>query len=227
MPMLNLFHYGIGKLKRTNNMVKLKRDLDKVHSKAIYAWSYHNIYTYRFCKSITEKSFYKKKYCQIPFYSRVHAKHVLVTLYGVDALKYVHFTSGKKLRANGMKIFKHQRYPYTLYFGEGGIQSEVYIKAIKDYKIRRIYFGSLKKYIYPPEFMYDKHRRRYFAVLLQRKRRQGITKFNKWYKEQFYGSRQGVSRIHLRCKRKEVNDALLQEIPSLKPTSRKYRTGDI
>ncbi len=208
-------------------MVKLKRDKDKVYSKAVYAWSYNTPHSYRFFNSRTEKSFYKKKYCQIPFYSRVHAKHVLVTLYGVDALKYVHFVSGKELRSQGMKVFKQQKYPYQINFGEKGIRIERYIKSRDKYDRSHVYYGSLKKYIYPPEFIYDKHRRRYFAVLLQRKRKQGITKFNKWYKEQFYGSRSGISRKHLKLQRKEVNDALLQEIPSLKPTSRKYRTGDI
>lgn len=208
-------------------MVKLRRDVDKVHSKAIYAWSYHTAHSYRHCRAVTEKSFYKKKYCQIPFYSRVHAKHILTSLYGVDALRYVHFISGKNLRAQGMKVFKQQKYPYEVYFGEHGIQNEVYVQSRKRYEVCHIYWGSLKKYIYPPEFIYDKHRRRYFAVLLQRKRRQGITKFNKWYKQQFYGSRQGISKKHLQSKRKEVNDAILQEIPSLRPTSRRYRTGDI
>ena len=208
-------------------MVKLKRDVDKVYPKAIYAWSYHTPYSYKHCRAMTEKSFYKKKYCQVPFYSRVHAKHVLITLYGVDALRYVHFVSGKKLRAEGMKVFKQQKYPYEVYFGEKGIRNEIYVKSRKRYEICNIYWGSLKKYIYPPEFIYDKHRRRYFAVLLQRKRKQGITKFNKWYKQQFYGSRQGISKKYLQSKRKEINDALLQEIPSLRPTSRRYRTGDI
>ena len=208
-------------------MVKLKRDVDKVHSKAIYAWSYHTKHSYRYCLSVTEKSFYKKKYCQIPFYSRIHAKHVLISMYGVDALKYVHFISGKKLRAQGIKVFKQQKYPYEVLFGENGIKAEIYNNLRKRYEIRRTYWGSLKRYIFPPEFIYDKHRRRYFAVLLHRKRRQGITKFNKWYKEQFYGNRIGISKKYLKSKRKEVNDALLQEIPSLRPTSRKYRTGDI
>lgn len=208
-------------------MVKLKRDINKVYPKAIYAWSYHTQYSYRHIKAVTEKSFYKKKYCQIPFYSRIHAKHVLVTLYGVDALKYVHFISGKKLRSKGMKVFKQQKYPYEVYFGEKGIKTEIYVRSRKRYEIHNIFWGSLKKYIYPPEFIYDKHRRRYFAVLLQRKRKQGITKFNKWYKEQFYGNRQGISRKHLQLKRKEINDALLQEIPSLRKTGSRYRTGDI
>ena len=208
-------------------MVKLRRDVDKVHSKAIYAWSYHTTHSYRHCRAVTEKSFYKKKYCQIPFYSRVHAKHILTSLYGVDALRYVHFISGKELRAQGMKVFKQQKYPYEVYFGEHGIQNEVYVQSRKRYEVCHIYWGSLKKYIYPPEFIYDKHRRRYFAVLLQRKRRHGITKFNKWYKQQFYGSRPGVSKKHLKAKRREINESILQEIPSLKPLSRRYRTGDI
>ena len=96
-------------------MVKLRRDVDKVHSKAIYAWSYHTTHSYRHCRAVTEKSFYKKKYCQIPFYSRVHAKHILTSLYGVDALRYVHFISGKELRAQGMKVFKqHILMKFTL-----------------------------------------------------------------------------------------------------------------
>ena len=208
-------------------MVKLRRDVDIVHSKAVYAWSYHTTHSYKHCRVVTEKSFYKKKYCQIPFYSRVHARHILTTLYGVDALKHVHFISGKQLRAQGMKVFRKQKYPYDVYFGEKGINAEIFVKSRNRYEICHIYWGSLKKYIYPPEFIYDKHRRRYFAVLLQRRRKQGITKFNKWYREQFYGSRQGISKKHLRSKRKEINDALIQEIPSLKPTSRRYRTGDI
>ena len=204
-------------------MVKLKKDICKVYPNAIYAWSYHTEYSYRYCNSRTENSFYKKQYCQIPFYSRVHAKHVLITMYGVDALKHVHFVSGKKLRSEGMKIFKHQKYPHQVIFGKEGIRIERYIKSTKSYEKVTIYWGPLKKYIYPPEFIYDKHRRRYFAVLLQRKRKQGILKFNKWYRSQFYGNRDGVSKKQIQINRIRVRESLLQEMPSLK----RYRTGDI
>lgn len=208
-------------------MVKIKRDFDKVYPKAVYAWSYYTPYTYRHVNSITKKSFYRKKYCQVPFYSRVHAKHVLTTMYGVDALRYVHFISGKKLRSQGMKVFKQQKYPHEVLFGEKGIYIERYISSRNTYGTVHAYHGTLKMYIYPPEYQYDKHRRRHFTVALHNKRKKGIAYFNKWYKSQFYGSRSGISKTHLRAKRKEVNDALLQEIPSLKPTSSRYRTGDI
>lgn len=209
-------------------MTKIARDTDKIYSKAVYCWSYHTTHSYRHCKVKTEKSLYKKKFCQIPFYSRVHAKHVLVTLYGYDALRDVHFTTGKNIKGElGKKYFPQQKYPYEVYFGENGIRKQVWVKKRQRYEIHWEHWGSLKRYIFPPEYQYDKHRRRHFAIALKRHRDKGITHFNNWYKLQFYGYRSGISKKALYEKRKEVNDALLQEIPSLRKTSRWYRTGDI
>lgn len=208
--------------------MKIARDINKIYSKAVYCWSYHTTHSYRYCMAKTEKSLYKKKYCQIPYYSRVHAKHVLVTLYGVDALRDVHFISGKQLRKElGRKTFPYQKYPTEVLFGERGIRKEVYIRKRRRYEIQWAHWGPMTMYVMPPEYKYDKHRRRKFTILLKCKRNKGISVFNKWYKSLFYGYRQGISRMALISKRKEVNDALLQEIPSLREDPWRNRTGDI
>lgn len=208
--------------------MKIARDLNKIYSWAVYCWSYHTTYSYRYCRSKTEVSLYKKKYCQIPYYSRIHAKHVLTTLYGVDALRDVHFISGRKLKKElKSKNFPYQKYPTEVLFGENGIRKEVFIKRRNQYEIRQRYFGQMKRYIFPPEYMYDKHRRRHFTIALYVKRKKGITKFNKWYKQQFYGYRQSISKKHLIDKRKEVYDALLQEVPSIRKDPWRSRSGDI
>lgn len=208
--------------------MKIARDLNKIYPKAVYCWSYHTKYSYRYCMAKTETSLYKKKYCQIPYYSRVHAKHVLITLYGMDALRDVHFISGKQLRKElGRKTFPYQKYPTEVLFGEHGIRKEIWIKKRKRYEVHVKHWGAMRRYIFPPEYMYDKHRRRHFTIALYTKRKNGITKFNKWYKQQFYGYRYGISKKHLIEKRKEVYDALLQEIPSLRKDPWRRRTGDI
>ena len=198
-------------------MTKIARDPNRVYSYCIYAWTYHNEFTYRHVNKKTETSLYRKKYCQVPFYSRVQARHIMTTLYGVDILKSVHLISGKQLREQGITTFPKQKFANYVILGDNPIKVNGRLR----------HQVPLKKYIYPQEFQYDKHRRRYFAILLKRHRKRGITHFNKWYKEQFYGYRQGISKEALHSKRKEVNDALLQEIPSLRSYSRWNRKGDI
>ena len=197
-------------------MTKIARDPNRVYSYCVYAWSYHNEYTYRYANKKTEKSLYRKKYCQIPFYSRVQARHIMTTLYGVDILKSAHLISGKQLREQGITTFPKQEAPNHIILVE---------PMTIDGKVRHMV--ALKRYIYPQEYQYDKHRRRFFAILLKRHRKRGITHFNKWYKQQFYGYRQGISKKALHSKRKEVNDAILQEIPSLRSYRRRFRKGDI
>lgn len=198
-------------------MTKIARDSNRVYSYCVYAWSYHNEYTWKYCNKKTEANLYRKKYCQIPFYSRVQARHIMTTLYGVDILKYVHLISGKQLRAQGITKFPPQKHKNYVIIGKVPIM----VNGKPRHQV------PLKKYIYPQEFQYDRHRRRYFAILLKRHRKRGIAHFNKWYKEQFYGFRQGISKKALHQKRKEVSDALLQEIPSLRSYRRWNRKGDI
>ena len=153
-------------------MTKIARDPNRVYSYCIYAWTYHNEFTYRHVNKKTETSLYRKKYCQIPFYSRVQARHIMTTLYGVDILKSVHLISGKQLREQGITTFPKQKFANYVILGDNPIKVNGRLR----------HQVPLKKYIYPQEFQYDKHRRRYFAILLKRHRKRGITHFNKWYK---------------------------------------------
>lgn len=185
-------------------MVRLKKEKGRIYSYCCYVWTYHDKWSYQYTMSMTKKSFYRKKICIVPFYTRVHAKHVVTTLYGVDVLKHVHFITGKKLREMGIKHISTYHNKYLNYINIDG-------KGIL-YKGKYRHRLPLKMYIFPPEYQYNKHRRRHFAIALRDKRRKGILYFNKWYKKQFYGYRSSISREALTQKRKEVNNSLVPEI---------------
>lgn len=187
------------------------RDNTKIYKDLIYVWCYMpQSFKYmgtvienhrrkkvmktvtRAPEKITEKSLYKKHICGIGFYTRYHARHVLIEYFGVDILSYVHTISGKKLIQMGITDIP------------------------KRYSDRIFYKGSLRrvrKWVYPPEFNYDSHRRRHFILYLVRSAEDyGKSAFNTKYKRYFNGYQQSFPVSYYIRKRKKVLGTLLQKI---------------
>ena len=157
-----------------------------VYPDLYYIWTYVPQSLYK--AHDTEAALYKKHYCGIGFYSRFHARHMVALSINKKALLYIHIIRGDKLIREGIttlpkayndRIFVNS--PYTKY---------------GDRKIR--------KWRYPPEFNYDKHRRRHFILYLVRSAEDhGWRAFDYKYKKYFNGYRESVSvRGYLRKKRR-------------------------
>lgn len=126
----------------------------------------------------TEGALYKKHYCGIGFYSRFHARHIVAITISKKALLYIHVVRGDKLIKEGITTFN---------------------KAYND----RIFVNSpftkygdrkLRRWRYPPEFNYDKHRRRHFILYLVKSAEdRGWRAFDSKYKKYFNGYRDSVT----------------------------------
>lgn len=162
-----------------------------------YVWTYMPPELYKDFYKQTPGKLYKKHICGIGFYSRLHARHVIGNTISKKALLYIHIVRGSSLIKNGIteipkkyhdRIFVNS--PYTQY---------------GDRKIR--------KWIYPPEFNYDNHRRRHFILYLVRSAEtKGPRAFNQKYKRYFNGYRESITVRNYLKKRRKIFHALVQEL---------------
>lgn len=171
---------------------KVKRDNTLIYPDLYYVWCYRPDEYWKNHKVISEYSLYRKHYCGIGFYSRYHAKHVLTHLLGVDVLSYIHIIRGKKLLKLGITNVPKNYSEFIFFKG----------------KPRKI-----KRWIYPPEFRYDSHRRRHFIVYLVRSAEdQGVKAFNNKYKRYFYGYRQSFPWSYYKRKNNKIIRDIIQDV---------------
>ena len=171
---------------------RVARNNTIIYEDLYYVWSYRPDKYWKLSKFITKNSLYKKHICGIGFYSRYHAKHVLLELIGQDVIPYIHIIKGKRLLDKGISTLPKNYSECIFYKGE-------------PYKIKR--------WIYPPEFRYDSHRRRHFILYLVRSAEDyGVKAFNLKYKRYFYGYRQSFPWSYYRKKRVKILNSLVQEI---------------
>lgn len=72
---------------------------------------------------------------------------------------------------------------------------------------------KIKRWIYPPEFRYDSHRRRHFIVYLVRSAEdQGKKQFDIKYKRYFYGYRQSFPWRYYRQKKGKILNDVIQNV---------------
>lgn len=177
-------------------MVKIKRDKRFVWPDRYYIWTY---YPKKYRKSIgriSKDKLYAKHFTCFPYFSRQHAKHVACFYHGKVALKYIHIVSGKRLLHWGWSTFNKE---------SKSRQQACFIKGQVRY---------LRHWAYPPEYRYDKHRRRYYIVRLNRAFKQGgKKKFNQTYWELNYGSNyRRYSRSFMRRNYRQAEYAILSQI---------------
>lgn len=171
---------------------KVYRDNTIIYPDLYYVWTWRPNKYWKNHNKITEYSLYKKHICGVGFYSRYHAKHVLVNTYGVDVLAYIHVIKGKRLIKYGITTVP-KKYSEKIFFKNG------------TRKVRR--------WIYPQEYGLDSHRRRHFIVYMVRTAEdQGVKAFNKKYKRYFYGYRSSFPKSYYNYKRNKVTNTLVQEI---------------
>lgn len=175
---------------------KVYRDNTVIYPDLYYIWTWRPDKYWKLHDRITEHSLYKKHICGIGFYSRYHAKHVLTELLGVDVLMDIHIIRGKRLLKQGITTVPKNYSDKIFFKGEPRL---------------------IKRWIYPPEFRYDSHRRRHFIVYLVRSAEDhGIKAFNAKYKRYFYGYRQSFPWWYYKQKKRKIIRTLVQEICSSK-----------
>lgn len=131
-------------------MVKIKRDDRFVWPDRYYIWTYYPKEIRKSISTISKNKLYAKHITCIPYFSRQHAKHVVTFYHGKKALHYIHIISGKRLIKQGYTTFNK---------GSKKYKKGIFIKGK---------FRYVRQWAYPPEYQYDKHRRRYYIVRLNR-----------------------------------------------------------
>lgn len=176
-------------------MVKLKeqRTYGVIEPDLYYVWTFKPRKNPNARQYITERSLYKKHYLRIPFFTRFHAKRTLTIALGNKVLSYIHIVRGKSLIKKGIT-----------YLGRDSNWNRIFLGNKKSPK--------LKQFIIPPEYIYDRHRRRYYRVRLYRAKRLGKENFDNFYAMSLYGYRPGFTKNYTRFKRYKAIGAVLQEL---------------
>lgn len=167
-----------------------------VYPDLYYVWTYRPHSTWKYFYRHSEKYMYKKHICGIGYYSKYHARHVVGLKLTTKALKHIHVIKGSKLIEEGITTLpKH--YNNRIYVNDPHTPD-----------------GSRKlcKWVYPPEFHYDKHRRRHFILYLVRVAEdEGPKAFNKKYRRYFNGYRPSLKVNAYLKRRRQIYYKYLQE----------------
>lgn len=158
-----------------------------------YVWTYKPRRNPNARQYITERSLYRKHYLRIAFFTRYHAKRTLVLTIGTKVLSYMHIVRGKSLIKKGITFIPESPNYDRIWLGK---------KRSK----------RIKQFVTPPEYLFDRHRRRYYRVRLHRAWRIGKKNFDNFYALSLYGYREGFTKGYTRWKRRSLRRVLLQEI---------------
>lgn len=195
-------------------MVKIKRDKHFVWPDRYYIWTYFPKKYRKSIDSVNKNSLYAKHYTCIPYMTRQHAKHVVTYYYGVKALHYIHIIHGSRLIKKGITTFNKAN-------GKKDHQTCCFLKG----RNGEWFPAFLKQWAYPPEFMYDSHRRRKYIVALNQKlgngKKLGRQRFNRLYAKLNMGNKyRRISSIHFRhsyiiTRRKVNTEVYLEDLKSM------------
>ena len=184
-------------------MVRVKRDQYFVWPDRYYVWTYFPKKYRKSVNKVGKNTLYAKHYTCVPYMTRQHAKHVVTYYYGVRALHYIHIIHGSRLIKQGITTFNRAN-------GQKDYQKHCFLKGAKG----EWFPAYLKQWAYPPEYMYDSHRRRRYIVNLNRVlgngKKLGRKRFNRLYTKYNLGNRyRRISSIYFRhsyiITRKKVN----------------------
>jgi len=160
-----------------------------IYDDLYYIWTYPPPDMYASFYRQSKRFLYRKHICGIGYYSRFHARHIVSLMCGSKALIYIHIIKGDKLIKQGITHLP-QHYLHRVYINS---------PFTKD--------GSrkLKKWIYPPEYKFDRHRRRAFVLkLVAAAEDKGPKAFNRIYKSIFVNYRDSMAVRSYIGKRREI-----------------------
>lgn len=111
---------------------------------------------------------------------------------GVDSLSEVKIVSGKKLLKEGIEFLPKAALKQVWYKNK---------------------LWNIKKWIFPPDYAYNKHRRRRFSTrMIHILKKYGKKRFNQELIRAYYGYRIGFKFSYKNLKRYQINSALVPEI---------------
>ena len=171
-------------------MTKIKEEYGTVRKDRYYVWTWRPKEYWKY-EHQQEKRLYKKHFCAVPFFTSYHAKRTLTIYFGVDVLGYIHIIRGKKLLKMGITQFQSKYGKHIFFKGKPHL---------------------IPRFITPPEYLVDKHRRRYYRIRMYRAIGLGRKNFNNFYATALYGYREAISADYRRKKRTELVQALLQDL---------------
>lgn len=171
-------------------MTKIREEIGTVRPDRFYVWTWRPKEYWKF-KNQQEKLLYKKHFCSVPYFTRFHAKRTLVIYLGVDVLSDIHIIKGKNLIKMGITQFPKV------------FRNKIFFKGKPK---------SVPRFITPPEYLVDKHRRRYYRIRMYRAIRLGRNNFNNFYALSLYGYRESLDIQYRREKRHKLHQIILQDL---------------
>lgn len=171
-------------------MTKIRETFGIVNPKYYYVWTWRPKKYWRYV-SQKEKRLYKKHFCSTPYFTRFHAKRTLVIYFGVDVLGDIHIIKGKNLIKMGITHFQHKWGRHIFFKGEPKMTP---------------------RFITPPEYLVDKHRRRYYRIRMYRAFRLGRNNFNNFYALALYGYNEGLDIQYRKQKRYKLRQAIRESL---------------
>lgn len=173
-------------------MVKLAESQRIINPKRYYLWSYIPNLKKNEIISDTKKFLYQKRICGVPFYTTLHARRMMYYQMGLDSFSEVHIIRGRKLIREGITYLDYKE-PNVVWF-KGRL-------------------WHVKKWITPPDYMLNKHRRRRFRVkMFSIFEKYGKKRFNKELVRIYYGYRPGTTTSHKNFNRFKAYLSILPQV---------------
>lgn len=171
-------------------MTRIRETYGIVNPNYYYVWTWRPKEYWKYA-SQKEKRLYKKHFCSTPYFTRFHAKRTLTIYFGADVLGYIHIIKGKTLIKMGVTHFQKKWGRHIFFKGKPKITP---------------------RFITPPEYLVDKHRRRYYRTRMYRAIRLGRKNFNNFYALALYGYNEGLDIQYRKQKRYQLRQAIIQSL---------------
>lgn len=177
--------------------LRLKEDITYILPDRYYICTYMPKWAYKNSYLVSEDKFLKKHITGVPFFSRYHIRKNLSYFFSPDIAKSVDIVKGDKLIKQGITKVPVKRF-YIFYYQNKS-------KSIK----------GMPRFIMPPEYSYDKHRRRRYNLIMTRIYLQyGSRKFDYRYQLELYGFKGNFSREYLAKENSKILSTLSQTLPT-------------
>ena len=156
--------------------VKYLENPRKIKPNMYYIWQYYTFEERKSSRMVTPKKLYQKHICAIPYFTRYHAKDMLLHQYGFKKTQGCHIIKGSKLLKQGFTEI------------EGSMK--------RLYSIRDVYgrWHKLKRFRYPIEWVTLPNQRHFKIALYNFYFNHTRKEFNDHYKSLYIGERYGLDK---------------------------------
>lgn len=177
--------------------LRLLEDITYIRPDRYYICTYLPKWAYKNSYLVSSDKFLKKHITGVPFFSRYHIRKNLSYFFNPKIAQSVDIIRGDKLIHQGITRVPKKRF-YTFY-----------------YENRRKNIKGMPRFIMPPEYSYDKHRRRRYTLILTRTYLQyGSKQFDYRYQLELYGFTGNLSKEYLAQENRKIYNTLTQTLPT-------------